>query len=80
MEKNKVEHASDVLIKAMEMSDDLENVIVIYRRKAANPTPKGAFLGFIESDQMTLETANFMIDSYKHWLWSAMCADKENED
>lgn len=80
MERRKVEHAADVIIKAMEMSDELEHVIIIYQRKTENPSPKGAWLGFIESDHTKLETANFMVDSYKHWLWSALTSDDKDDE
>ena len=60
------------------MSDDIEHVIIVYQRKKDNPSEKGNYLGCIESNDMTMETCNFLIDSYKAWLWSAIRADAEN--
>lgn len=79
MAKTRVETAADVIVKAMEMSDDMEHVLIIYQRRSDSPSPKGGYLGFIESSQMKLETANFLADSYKHWLWSAMQSDDDEK-
>lgn len=76
MEKNKVETTADVLVKAFEMADDIEHVIVIYQRKVDHPSPNGAHVGFVESNELTIRDANFLVDAYKSWLWSSM----EKED
>lgn len=79
MKDTKVETTADVLVRAFEMADEIENVIIIYERKKENPSARGNFLGCIESKDMTLERANFLVDSYKVWLWSWLTAEDEKE-
>ncbi len=79
MKETKVETTADVLMRAFEMADEIEKVIVIYQRKVDNPSERGNYLGCIESNDMTIETANFLADSYKAWLWSAIRADVDDD-
>jgi hypothetical protein len=77
MEKTKVETTADVLVRAFEMADDIEHVIVIYQRKKPSDSPTGAIVGFVESNELTIRDANFMADAYKSWLWSSMEKDED---
>ena len=72
MKEAKVETPTDVLIKALENAEAFEHVIVIYQRKEESPTERGNHLGSYSMDETKLETLNFMLDSYKAWLWSSI--------
>jgi hypothetical protein len=53
-------------MEALEHAENMEHVIILYQNKKEVDTP----MGFITTDETEIATANYMIDSFKSWIFT----------
>lgn len=54
---------TDTLIAAVEMADEIEDVLILYRKKNNQS-------GFMYADAVTYAMMNWMVDTFKAWLFT----------
>jgi len=72
-ERIKCSDKTDALLKAMEMADDCDTILVLYQKNEAN----GSGQGFIHVGENTLGNLNWMVDRFQLWLLGPLRDDGE---
>jgi hypothetical protein len=57
---------TETLMRAMENTEGMKHVIVLYETQHDNKTASG---GIYTQEEMTLAQINWLLDMGKHWLW-----------
>jgi hypothetical protein len=63
IQKNTV---TDALMEALENSEQMESVIILYENKPDSDTSTG----FFTTQDTDVATANFLVDTFKAWLFN----------
>lgn len=68
-----VSNNTDVLIRAMDLADDCDFILVLYQGKEGSKVGQG----FLNVGEPNLAELNWYIDRFKHWLLGSLRKDGE---
>jgi hypothetical protein len=68
---------TETLMKVLENADDVDQIVILCRHKGLEDTDN-AHYSIQHNEDLTLESVNWLIDTYKAWLFSYY--KKINED
>lgn len=66
---------TEALMKVMEEADDIDQVLVFYRKKGS--TQNDGKYGFHQNEELSVESALWMVEMFKAWMFS--CSKTEDE-
>jgi len=64
---------TDSLLEALENAENMEHVIILYQNKKDQESP----MGFITTEDTEVATANYLVDSFKSWLFTCHIQAKQ---
>jgi len=73
MKRIKSGSVTEALMSVMEDSDEIDQVLIIYRKKGST-VDKGNY-AFHQNQELTLETSLFLVEMFKAWLFSCGAGD-----
>jgi len=68
MNKIAAKDVTDALAQAMENADRMKNVLIIWE---TSDDEKETY-GFITNEELTVRDSNFMVDTFKSWLFDCL--------
>jgi hypothetical protein len=73
MQSEQIESIVDLAATIASKADDIEEVMVLYTLKSDGK-------GYSLDSGMTVAQANFLVDKFKHWLFSCMAKEESDDE